>query len=399
VSARGLILLAVVPGLLGCLAGCGGSNTATTESAPAVPRDFFGMNAQLLEQVAERRKLDYVDHNATQMAGLGIGFVRSSFNWAAVEPNPPADGQHSYDFSTIDAWAGILAKHHLRWLATVKGGPIPAWAADHEAAGAGCGTNSPPAGDSDYASLVRALAERYGSDGSFWSDHPDLPREPITEYEIWNEPNFGRLWCPRPDPAAYARLYLAARAAIHEVDPKARVLLGGLASFRTDESGPPAKMSVQTFLQQAVKSEPALPRKVDAVAVHPYGATPDDVLTVLAWLRRTLDSVGMNGTAMSADEVGWHTMGELGVPPVPEAQRAHDFTVVTPGIALSACDMIGLAAHTWITSEQRTNYPEDWYGMADPVTGEPYASADAYGAQVKALEEGKPVPAAPEVCK
>jgi len=394
-----LILLALVPGLLGFLTGCGDSNTATMESASPVPRDFFGMNAQLLEQVAEKGKLGYVDNSAAQIAGLGIGFVRSSFNWAAVEPNPPANGQHSYDFSTIDGWVSVLAKHHLRWLVAVKGGPIPAWAADQQAARAGCGTNSPPARDSDYASLVRALAERYGSGGSFWSDHPDLPSEPITQYEIWNEPNFGRLWCPRPDPAAYARLYLAARAAIHEVDPKGRVLLGGLASFRTDESGPPAKMSVQTFLRQAVKGEPSLPRKVDAVAVHPYGATPDDVLTVLAWLRSTLDSVDMSDVAMSADEVGWHTMGELGVPPVPEAQRAHDFTVVTPGIALSGCDMTGLAAHTWITTEQRPNYPEDWYGMADPSTGEPYASAKAYGDQVKALEEGKQVTATPKVCK
>ena len=88
-----------------------------------------------------------------------------------------------------------------------------------------------------------ALARRYGRGGSFWKAHPRLPYEPITDYEVWNEPNFGRLWCPKPDPGAYARLYLAARSAVQAVDPKALVLVGGLAAFVTDDAGPPAKMS------------------------------------------------------------------------------------------------------------------------------------------------------------
>jgi hypothetical protein len=398
VSRSRLILVALVFGLLACLAGCGGGAATLEEVERGVPPDFFGMNAQLLEQVAEQRKLEYVDRSAAQIERLGVGFVRSSFNWAGVEPSAPVDGQHDYDFSALDGWVGILAKHRLRWLPTVKGGPIPAWAASQSAAAAGCGTNSPPARNGDYASLIRALAERYGRGGSFWSSHPQLPDEPITEYEIWNEPNFGRLWCPRPDPVAYARLYLAARAAIHKVDPSARVLVGGLAPFQTDESGPPAKMSVPTFLRQAIQGVPEFRRKADAVAVHPYGATPSAVLTVLGWLRTTLDSVHMTDIAMNADEVGWHTMGELGQPAVPEARRADYFKAVTPGIALSGCDMIGLAAHTWVTSEQRPSYPEDWYGLADPATAKPYPSATAYGNEVEALEHGRPVRSHPKAC-
>jgi hypothetical protein len=287
-----------------------------------------------------------------------------------------------------------LAGQHLRWLPTVKGGPIPQWAASPSTPPE-CGTNGPPDGTANYAALMNALAQRYGRDGSFWAAHPDLVYEPITEYEVWNEPNFGHLWCPTPDPAAYARLYLAARAAIHAVDPKAVVLVGGLAAFPTDEAGPPAKTSYRTFLTGMTKAVPALRTKVDAVAVHPYGKDPTAVLAALEGLRAALDAAGLRHAPMLADEVGWHTHGPLGLPPVPEDQRASYFRTVTPAIARSDCDVSGIAAHTWVTLEQRENYSEDWYGMADPITGQPYPSALAYGDQVRALEAGKEVSSAP----
>ncbi len=391
--AAALALVTLVAGL----AGCGGGGDTTVEVGPAVSRDFFGMNAQLVAQAAQAGRLEYANHQAAQIAKLGVGFVRSAFDWAAVEPNPPSGARHSYDFSGLDGWVSTLARHHLQWLVTVKGGPIPDWAADPAATGK-CGTNSPPRGTAAYAALMDALARRYGRGGSFWGDHRGLPYEPITDYEVWNEPNFGRLWCPTPDPAAYARLYIAARAAVHAVDPRALVLVGGLASFTRDETGPPAKMSVGTFLSRAVDSEPRFADRADAVAVHPYGATPGAVIGILRYLRGTLDSSGLEGKAMLADEVGWHTHGALGLPPVPEDERAADLRLVTPAITRSDCDVIGIAAHTWVTAEQRLNYSEDWYGMADPLSGRPYPSAIAYSDQVKALESGEPVAATPPAC-
>ena len=394
---NGARLIVLVAAVLAVLVGCGGSTTTAEEGRP-IPREFFGMNAQIVAQAAQAEKLDYADHQVAQIAKLDVGFVRSAFDWAMVEPNPPNGGRHDYDLSGIDAWVGTLARHHLRWLVTVKGGPIPDWAAGPSDAAGECGTNLPPDGTDDYAALMDALARRYGRGGSFWDEHPGLPYEPITDYEVWNEPNFGRLWCPNPDPAGYAKLYLAARETVHAVDPRAVVLLGGLASFMIDEAGPPVKMSVETFLSRAIDAAPKLRRAVDAVAVHPYGATPDAVLITLGRLRSALDSTGLGGKPMLADEVGWHTEGALGLPPVPEDQRADYFRIVTPSIMRSNCGVIGIAAHTWVTLEQRPSFSEDWYGMADPLTGEPYPSATAYGAQVKALEEGKPVTTSPPAC-
>jgi hypothetical protein len=50
----------------------------------------------------------------------------------------------------------------------------------------------------------------------------------VEYYEIWNEPNID-YWNPRPEPEMYGKLFKAAAAAIHQTDPKAKVVFGGLA--------------------------------------------------------------------------------------------------------------------------------------------------------------------------
>ena len=60
--------------------------------------------------------------------------------------------------------------------------------------------------------MMAALVQRYGSGGTYWPDHPDVPRLPVIDFEVWNEPNFAAFWCPRPQPARYAKLLLELRS-------------------------------------------------------------------------------------------------------------------------------------------------------------------------------------------
>jgi Glycosyl hydrolases family 39 len=50
----------------------------------------------------------------------------------------------------------------------------------------------------------------------------------VEYYEIWNEPNID-YWNPHPSPEEYGTLFKAAAAVVHETDPKAKVVFGGLA--------------------------------------------------------------------------------------------------------------------------------------------------------------------------
>ena len=75
-------------------------------------------------------------------------------------------------------------------------------------------------------SFLRRAALRYGPQGEFWEDNPELTPEPISSWEIWNEPNivtFGSA-----DPAGFAKILRAAGQILHRVEPGSKVILGGL---------------------------------------------------------------------------------------------------------------------------------------------------------------------------
>src|SRR2546422_990644 len=103
----------------------------------------------------------------------------------------------------------------------------PAWARENPSL-----YTSPPRRDADYTNLLGTLIDRYGPHGSFWGEHPDVPRRPQRDWQIWNEPNIDRYWgSPVPFPHRYAQLLRASYRAIKKADPGARVVLTGFANF------------------------------------------------------------------------------------------------------------------------------------------------------------------------
>ena len=89
------------------------------------------------------------------------------------------------------------------------------------AAAGGTSDKSPPADPAAFARFAAQAARRYAPLG-------------VHHWEIWNEPNLAAFWMPRADPAAYARLLVDAAAAIRAADPRAVVILGGLAPGADD---------------------------------------------------------------------------------------------------------------------------------------------------------------------
>jgi hypothetical protein len=106
---------------------------------------------------------------------------------------------------------------------------------------------------------VAELARRYGPDGSFWAEHPDVPRRPIRAWQLWNEPNLRGYWSRQPFAAGYVRLLKTARRALRKVDPGARVVLAGL---------PNGWVALREIYEAGGR------KAFDAVAIHPYTAKP-----------------------------------------------------------------------------------------------------------------------------
>lgn len=354
---------------------------------PATPPGFFGINGQGLRPLAEDGELDLLDDTLAQIAAGGVEFVRANIDWPRLEPNAPRAGKHAYAFGGLDAWVAALARHGLTWAPAVMGVPTPPWAVDPNAAKV-CGLRAFPARAADFAALSGALARRYGRGGVFWREHPNLPQRPVTDYELWNEPNLGSFWCPVPDPPAYAALADAGADAILAADPGATLVLGGLAGFHTTDTVGPgdSRYASTAFLRRMLAARPELARKLDVIGVHAYGARTDGVLRALARQRAAVDATALAGKPLAYNEVGWYTSGVGATPAVSEEERAVYLGEVTGAVARSNCRVRSFAPHTWITREEDPVNIEDWYGMADPETGEPYASGSAYIDQVLLFE-------------
>ena len=160
---------------------------------------------------------------------------------------------------------------------------------------------------------MRAAVRRYGSDGSFWTDHPDVPKLPITLWQLWNEPNSPLFWKPTPDPGDYLTLLRGFDSAVMGVDPAARIMLGGL--FPTPRGGIDMTPFVSSLYRGGAKG------LFDSVALHPYAATPRDALASVEQMRATLDRLGDPGARLWISEVGWASGGTAlradGRPPAP----------------------------------------------------------------------------------
>jgi hypothetical protein len=299
----------------GLLAGCGGDGEESNDVHPNDP--FYGViSAEPLPGAPTFARL----------GRGGIGTLRVNLAWGYVQAGPGAP----YDWSHYDRVVGDAARNGIRVLATVYSSP--AWV---EAA-----PEDPPLGRAlpEFEAFARAAVTRYGADGSFWSEHPDLPKLPITNWQLWNEPNFNFFWKPAPDTRQYLELLRAFHSAVKKADPEAKVLLGGL--FPTPRDG----LSLESFLSALYRAGAA--PLFDATAIHPYAATPDDALQRVAELRALMRRFGDAEKPIWITEVGWASGGApsgLTVGPTRQAR----YLSRTFNLATERREQLGIAGVVW----------------------------------------------------
>jgi hypothetical protein len=252
--------------------------------AEALPHGFFGM------VVAGQPSADALQ----RMAGAGVGSVRLSVNWESVEPTRGAREWSFYDSEIGDIAAAGITSFPLLY-------GVPRWVSSHPA--------HPPvytAAERDaWSSFVTDFASRYGPDGVFWRDHPDLPYEPLTSWEVWNEPNLNGFWDGQPNPKAYLRLLKTSAGALRAADPQAEVVLAGTFPHPPPHFG----ISVERFLNQLYRL-PGARGAFDALAVHPYARRPNNVLSISRRIRALMNRHHDKRTPMLITELGWTTGGK-----------------------------------------------------------------------------------------
>jgi hypothetical protein len=319
------------------LVGCGQNEPSYREGRTRIA--VSAMNGWALQSLSPAR----FDAALSTMSTEGVRLLRIDATWGLIEPNAPRGGKPTYRFAEFDAEVGALARHHIGWL------PILDYSAPWAASRRG-DWRSPPANDYPFAAYAAEIAKRYGVAGSFWSEHPSLPYEPVRILEVWNEENSDYFWDTGPSPARYARLYLAARSAIHRVDPNAQVMIGGLTN-------PQEGINAETYLKAMFQDVPAVHGNVDAVGLHPYASNGAAVVSLVRSFRALLDGLGEHSTPIDVTEFGAQS-GDV----EQEQERAQMMDVVATELSKSDCNIGLLAPYDWLNPPGAPG--GDW-GLAD----------------------------------
>jgi hypothetical protein len=179
-------------------------------------------------------------------------WLREDFRWDRIETTPGR-----FDFSYYDHFMAIAAQAGMHVLPVLY--DTPAWA--------GATYNAIPSDPTTYAQYVAAVVGRYGTNGSFWNEHPSLRGSAIQTWEIWNEPYYSTGDNGNYNPGNYARLVKAAVIAGRAANPAAKFLLASEMQSAQDSNG-----NWQWWTDALYQAVPDLNNYFDGVAVHPYGS-------------------------------------------------------------------------------------------------------------------------------
>jgi len=252
------------------------------------PPGFIGISPQ--------GKTTSADYELMHLAG--IASVRVPMFWFEVEPQLGAANARHRNWSLFDAAVAEAAEHELMIFPFLCG--TPAWVAPTTTAEPVASARQRRA----WTRFVAAAVRRYGPDGRFWEQHPELPELPIRQWEIWNEENIVT-FSHRPSPTRFARLIRITGRLIHRLDPESTVILGGL--FGRPLQVPPNVRSGE-FLARVYREGDVTPY-FDGVGLHPYVAQASAMRAQILNLRRVMGLYGDAATPLYVTELGWGSDG------------------------------------------------------------------------------------------
>jgi Glycosyl hydrolase catalytic core len=227
--------------------------------AAKAPADFFGVVPQTT----------IFGSDVARMSTAKVGVMRIILNWAAVDKTA---SDNDNDWTGTDAIMLEAAKNGIQLQPFIYG--TPAWVAqslDNRSCTSDACATFPPKSPEALAAWQKFVGEavaRYGTNGDFWTLNPSVPRDPIIDWQAWNEMNSKTFYAPKPSTKDYAALLKAFSVGVKAQDSNAKVLLGGMAEL------PGSKQAVDgvDYLSDLYDVK-GITKYFDGVAIHPYGAT------------------------------------------------------------------------------------------------------------------------------
>jgi hypothetical protein len=234
------------------------------------------------------------------MARSGVEIERVQFSWPTVEVR-----RGVYDWREPDRLVTAAARHHVSILANVW--TTPQWISPKP--------NDPgyykfpPTDNSAYAEVMRQFVLRYGPRGTFWAQHPSIPKVPIREWQIWNEPMAPWFWAKQPWARSFTQLLKAGYRAIHGADHGAKVVAGSLVAVggnSVKKGGYNQIDGIRDLYRAGAK------RYFDVIAVHPFTNNPgsvsgtvDQTLQIVQFVRSRMNRNGDRRKPIILTELTW----------------------------------------------------------------------------------------------
>lgn len=251
----------------------------------------------------------------------GFGIVRDGADWNGIEPQ-----EGVWKWENMDDVVDTLDRSHIqlayglaytaKWATT--GNPNTAdW---HD------WNNAPPV-TAKYVDFVKTVVSHYKSSVHYW--------------EIWNEPDLA-FWSGTAD--QYAEMLSAAIKAIHETDPAAVVMNGGISEVNFRPGFP------EQFL---TKTTP----RPDIFAYHTHGEVLN-MFVARAKVGKYLADAGMTSSPVWLNEAGISSFGGVSV-----REQA-----ITLAKKIATSEALGDRAYVWydmIDDGADPNDAEDHFGVVD----------------------------------
>jgi hypothetical protein len=236
------------------------------------------------------------------MQAAGSRRVTTFLRWYYIEPSPPVNGQPGRNWTTFDIQvqnaqaAGMevfaLVSENPPWAAALPGGPV---------------TNT-----LDLINFMTAAVERYDGDGL-----DDAPGSPvITYWSLYAEPDNETEWYARlgkgywgNNVAGFAELLTQLTPALHAANPRAKVLMGGLAYDNFTTEGGPFNPNFLPSLLEALNAYPGgATAYLDAMAFHFYPVSAQRWPTIrdkAQAIRGILEQHGAGSLPLLVPEMGY----------------------------------------------------------------------------------------------
>jgi len=307
-----------------------------TCAAPAsaqrdVPQNFFGVNYE--SDIADRAPDGLQEDEFDLQARSGVETSRVVFSWRRLQSRRAATPK----WSETDPLVEHAAQHGIDLLPVVI--EAPRWARENPNAYA-----SPPKNPRTFAAFMVQLIGRYGEAGTFWTEHPELPKRPLRTWQLWNEPHLRFQWdSDAPWSRAYGSTLRWAYKAIKKADPGATVVLAAMSNTSWE------------FLEEAYKHG-RIRGYFDVAALHPYTSKAKGVITLARRFRTVMRRNGDSKKPL------WIT--ELGLPASKGKEKSKNALQTSDG---GMADFLTTAMEKLVAGQASTNVRVSrvyWYTWA-----------------------------------